>query len=205
MDRKARPGGLTASYSRRRPGSAAAHAGGIAAARAPAFFWTGTAAVLGALLALVAPVAAGGERWDAIRGLPRVAVEVTLSPNHPDLSPEDVRKRIEDGLRRAQPAPALDPGSSDRLHLMVSVRPYSSSDLRGYYLPLSQAYGIGPVRLAVERMAVVPGLGTPTAAQVWQAERQAKGPWRASAAEILELADEVVASFLGDYRRAQGQ
>jgi hypothetical protein len=162
-------------------------------------------AVLAAACALIATGAAGGERWDALRALPRVALEITLSPNHPDLSPEDVRKRIEDGLRHAQPAPAVDPGSSDRLHLVVSVRSYSSADLRGYYLPFSQAYGIGPVRLAVERVAVIPGLGTPMAAQVWQAERQAKGPWRASAAEVLELTDEVVASFLADYRRALGQ
>jgi hypothetical protein len=149
--------------------------------------------------------AAGGERWDALRLLPRVGLEITLSPNHPELSTEDVRKRIEDGLRGAHPAPVLDPASRDRLHLIAAVRRYSSTELRGFYLPLSGSYGIGPVRLAVERVAVIPGLGTPIAAQVWQAERQAKGPWRASAAEVLRLTDEVVASFLGDYRRAQGQ
>jgi hypothetical protein len=40
---------------------------------------------------------------------------------------------------------------------------------------------------------------------VWQAERQAKGPWRSSASEIAELTDELVAAFLVDYRRALGQ
>ena len=45
----------------------------------------------------------------------------------------------------------------------------------------------------------------PVWATVWQTERQAKGPWRSSASEILELADEVVGSFLADYRRAVGQ
>jgi len=82
------------------------------------------------------------------------------------------------------------------------VRSYSSSELRGFYLPLSQTYGIGPVRLAVERPAAIAGLPAPVPAIVWQAERLAKGPWRASAAEILALTDAVLASFLADYRRA---
>ena len=73
------------------------------------------------------------------------------------------------------------------------------------HLPLSQDYGIGPIRLAVERPAAISGLPSPVWATVWQTERQAKGPWRSSASEILELADEVVGSFLADYRRAVGQ
>ena len=135
----------------------------------------------------------------------RVAVDVTVSPNHPDLVVEEVRRRVEDGVRRGQPAPVVETGSAERLHLMVGVRAYSSSELRGFYLPLSQAYGIGPVRLVVERPALVSGLGAPIAVQVWQAERQAKSVWRNSAAEILELTDEVVGAFLMDYRRALGK
>jgi hypothetical protein len=88
---------------------------------------------------------------------------------------------------------------------MIAVRSYSTTDLRGFYLPLSQVYGIGPVRLVVERVGVIPALPMPVAAQVWQTERLAKGPWRNSPTEILELVDEVVASFLGDYGRAHGQ
>jgi hypothetical protein len=149
--------------------------------------------------------AVGGERWYGVQGLARVAVEATVSPTHPDLAVEDVRRRVEETLRRSQFAPAVEAGSAERLHLIVGVRAYSSSDLRGYYLPLSQAYGIGPVRLVVERPAHVIGMAAPVVAQVWQAERQAKGPWRTSAAEILELTDEVVAAFLADYRRALGK
>ena len=134
-----------------------------------------------------------------------MAVDVTVSPNHPDLVVEEVRRRIEDGLRRAQPAPVVETGSADRLHLMVGVRAYSSSELRGFYLPLSQAYGIGPVRLVLERPAQVSGLGAPITVPVWQAERQAKAAWRNSAVEILELTDEVVAAFLLDYQRALGK
>jgi len=162
------------------------------------------AAALVAAVGLAA-VTAAAERWDGLHGLTRVAVEVTFSPNHPDLSADEVKKRVAEALRRTQPAPAVDPASSDRLHLTVAVRSYSSSDLRGYYLPLSQAYGIGPVRLAVERPATIAGLPAPVPAQIWQTERQAKGPWRSSATEILEVTDEVVASFLADYRRALGQ
>ena len=132
-----------------------------------------------------------------------VAVDVTVSPNNPDFVIEEVRRRVETGPA-GQPH-GRETGSAERLHLTVGVRAYSSSELRGFYLPLSQAYGIGPVRLVVERPAQVSGLGAPIAVQVWQAERQAKSVWRNSAAEILELTDEVVAAFLTDYRRAFGK
>ena len=145
------------------------------------------------------------DRWQGLQSLPSVAVEITFSPNHPDLTADEVRPRIEDALVRAKPAPALDPAGADRLHVFISVRSYSSSDLRGYYLPLSQAYGIGPIRLSVERPAAISGLPTPVWATVWQTERLAKGPWRSSAYEVLELVDEVVNSFLADFRRARGQ
>ena len=101
-------------------------------------------------------------------------MDVSVSPNHPDLGVEEVRRRVEDGVRRGQPAPVVETGSAERLHLTVGVRAYSSSELRGFYLPLSQAYGIGPVRLVLERPAQISGLGAPIAVQVWQADRQAK-------------------------------
>jgi len=156
-------------------------------------------------LVTIASLAVGGERWEGLQGVQRVAVEVTVSPNHPDLDLDEVRRRIEDGVRRGQPAPLVETGSAERLHLVVGVRVYSSSELRGYYLPLSQAYGIGPVRLVLERPALVSGVGAPITVQVWQAERQAKSVWRNSAAEILDLTDEVVGAFLMDYRRAVGK
>jgi hypothetical protein len=155
-----------------------------------------------AALAVVAPASDAAERWETIQALPRVAVEVTLSPNHPELLVEDLRRRVADALRRDPVAPAVETQSPERLHLIVAVRAYSSSELRGFYLPLSQSYGIGPVRLVLERPAQVPGLAAPIVVPVWQAERQAKGPWRTSAAQVLELTDEVVAAFLEDYRLA---
>jgi hypothetical protein len=157
------------------------------------------------MLLVLPSLATGGERWEGLQGLPRLAVDVTVSPNHPDLVVEEMRRRVEDGVRRGQPAPIVDMASAERLHLTVGVRAYSSSELRGFYLPLSQAYGIGPVRLVLERPAQVSGLGAPIAVQVWQAERQAKAAWRNSATEILELTDEVIGAFLIDYQRAQGK
>jgi len=157
------------------------------------------------LVSTLAAPAAGAERWEALQALPRVAVEVTLSPEHPDVAPAEVQRRVEEALRRTQPAPLIDPASEDRLHLTAGVRSYSSSELRGFPLPFSGTYGIGPVRLALRRPAAVAGLPNPLLATVWQAERQAKGPWRNSASEILELADEVVAAFLAAYPRAAGQ
>jgi hypothetical protein len=160
--------------------------------------------MLAALLLSLSPAAGAAERWEGLRALPRLALEVTASPAHPDISAEDLRQRVTDALRRAQPAPAIDPASADRLHLRVAVRAYSSAELRGFYLPFSGRYGIGPVRLAVERPAVIPGLSGPVLATTWDAERQARAPWHRSAEEILDLADEVIASFLADYRRAAG-
>jgi hypothetical protein len=153
----------------------------------------------------IASLAIGGERWEGLQGVVRVGVDVSLSPNHPDLVVEEVRRRVEAGVRRGQPAPVVETGSAERLHLTVGVRAYTSSELRGFYLPLSQAYGIGPVRLVLERPAQLSGLGAPITVQVWQAERQAKGAWRNSAAEILDLTDGVVAAFLVDYGRAFGR
>ncbi|HET8579093.1 MAG TPA: hypothetical protein VFO18_18505 [Methylomirabilota bacterium] len=163
-----------------------------------------------ALLLLVSALAASraaaaADRWQGLQSMPNVSVEITFSPNHPDVSADEVRPRILEAIKRATPAPIIDIGSADRLHVLIAVRSYSSSDLRGYYLPLSQAYGIGPIRLTVERPAAISGLPAPVWATVWQAERLAKGPWRSSAYEVLELVDEVVASFLADYRRALGQ
>ena len=169
-------------------------------------------AVLVTVLSLVAMAlagpssrATGGERWEGLQGLQRVAVDVTVSPNHPDLIVEEVRRRVEDGLRRAQPAPVVETGSADRLHLMVGVRAYSSPSFAASTCRCPQAYGIGPVRLVLERPAQVSGLGAPITVPVWQAERQAKAAWRNSAVEILELTDEVVAAFLLDYQRALGK
>ena len=155
------------------------------------------------LLDLVAPGAARVDAaWPGLRGVKRVAVEVVFAPDHPLLAPEVVEKRLEDALLASPTAPKPDPRSTDRLRLVVAVRQVTSSDLRGYYLPWSGYYGVGTVRLAVERQMVVPG-SPPSAAVpaiVWQVERQALGPWRRSRDEIMALVDDLVATLIEDMR-----
>ena len=165
------------------------------------------ALLLGLLLALLlGMLVAGAARvdaaWPGLRGVKRVAIEVVFSPDHPQLAPEVVEKRLEDALLASPAAPKPDPRSTDRLRLVVAVRQVTSSDLRGYYLPWSGYYGVGTVRLAVERQMVVPG--SPPAAAipaiVWQVDRQALGPWRRSRDEIMALIDDLVATLIEDMR-----
>jgi hypothetical protein len=140
-----------------------------------------------------------------LQGLRRVAVEITFSPAHAGVPADDAQSRIEDVLRWSLPtAPAVDARSPDRLRLTISVREVSSSELRGFYLPFSGSYGIGLVRLAVERMVTVPGAQMPVRAAVWQVERHTRASWRASADEILGLAEDLAELFVEDYRRALG-
>jgi hypothetical protein len=158
---------------------------------------------LGLLLGLLAAGAARVDAaWPGLRGVKRVAIEVVFSPDHPQLAPEVVEKRLEDALLASPAAPKPDPRSTDRLRLVVAVRQVTSSDLRGYYLPWSGYYGVGTVRLAVERQMVVPG--SPPAAAipaiVWQVDRQALGPWRRSRDEIMALIDDLVATLIEDMR-----
>ena len=160
-------------------------------------------------LVLAAPAAEGA--WPGLKGLKRVAIEVVFTPDHPQLAPEVVEKRLEDVLLANPNAPRPDAKSADRLRLVVAVREVSGNDLRGFYLPMSGTYGIGSVRLAVERQVIVVGeptragagpvaSGAPIPALVWQVERQARGPWRRSGQEIMALIDDLVATFVEDLR-----
>ena len=153
------------------------------------------------LLDLAAPGAARVDAaWPGLRGVKRVAVEVVFAPDHPLLAPEVVEKRVEDALLANPVAPKPDPRSTDRLRLVVSVRQVTSNDLRGYYLPMSGDYGVGLVRLAVERQMIVPGAlpNSAVPAIVWQVERQALGPWRRSREQIMALIDDLIATLIDD-------
>lgn len=147
--------------------------------------------------------------WPGLKGVKRVGIEVVFTPDHPQLAPEVVEKRLEDALLANPAAPRPDPKSTDRLRLVVAVREVSGNDLRGFYLPMSGTYGIGTVRLAVERQVVVVGergtaaggaIPAPIPAVVWQVDRQAHGPWRRSGAEVMALVDDLVATFVEDLR-----
>jgi hypothetical protein len=158
----------------------------------------------------VALLASGADAaWPGLKGVKRVGIEVVFTPDHPQLAPEVVEKRLEDALLANPAAPRPDPKSTDRLRLVVAVREVSGNDLRGFYLPMSGTYGIGTVRLAVERQVVVVGergtaaggaIPAPIPAVVWQVDRQAHGPWRRSGAEVMALVDDLVATFVEDLR-----
>src|SRR5262244_3857230 len=110
---------------------------------------------LGMAPALPLPAAdaagAAAAAWPGLRGLRRVSIEVIFTPDHPQLAPEVVEKRLEDALLASPNAPAPDSKSPDRLRLVIAVREVSGNELRGFYLPMSGTYGIGSVRLTVER------------------------------------------------------
>ena len=154
------------------------------------------------------PVAGSGaeaaeESVRGLQGLRRVAVEIAFSPAHPGVPADEAQSRIEETLRGSLPtAPILDARSPDRLRLTIAVREVSSTELRGFYLPFSGSYGIGLVRLAAERMVTAPGMAAPVRAVVWQVERHTRATWRASADEILGIAEDLAEMFVEDYRRA---
>jgi hypothetical protein len=150
------------------------------------------------------PAEAADEMVRGLQGLRRVAVEIAFSPAHPGVPVDDAQARVEEVLRGSLPgAPIVDGRSPERLRLMISVREVSSSELRGFYLPFSGSYGIGLVRLAMERMVTLPGVPVPVRAVVWQVERHARVAWRLSATEILDIAEDLAEAFVEDYRRAQ--
>src|SRR5438093_70145 len=162
-----------------------------------------TASALTLLLALVAGLvrAAAAEPAHALVGLGPIGLDVELDPSQESLSAERLARRIHARLSEGAPALPLAPVGRDRLRLTVAVRPYGATTLRGFWLPFSGTYGIGPVRLSLERLTTVVGVPEPVRASVWPAERQAAGPWRESPAEILKLLDQTPAEFPDAYRR----
>jgi hypothetical protein len=153
------------------------------------------------LLAAASVSLAAAEPARGLAGLTTIGVDVELDPSQESLSSEQLARRIDARLRAAAPALTLDPASLTRLRLSIVVRPYSATTLRGFWLPFSGTYGIGPVRLSVERTAMVTGMSTPLVVSVWHTERQAAGPWRESPAEIFKLLDEALSDFLDAYHR----
>jgi hypothetical protein len=161
------------------------------------------ALALSMALLLAAPLVgrAAAEPAAALVGLTTIGVDVELDPSQESLSKEELARRMEARLRAAAPALTLDPASPARLRLTVLVRPYNATALRGFWLPFSGTYGIGPVRLSVERPATVAGVSAPLRVSVWHVERQAAGPWHQSPAEIFKLLDQALSDFLEAFRR----
>lgn len=161
--------------------------------------------VLAALLVATAAGAQATHPAAGLRALPRVAIELALTPDLAELE-EDLEQRMERALREHPAAPTLDGASPHKLRLVATVRAQGASELRGFWLPFSGTYAIGHVRLEVEREVTLPG-PTPSPAVpaiVWQAERLIARPWRQVATGVGDAVDELLAAFLADYRRARG-
>jgi hypothetical protein len=85
------------------------------------------------------------------------------------------------------------------VRLRVFVEPVSATTLRGFWLPFSGTYGVGGVRLAVERVVTHENAPRAFTAVVWQTERAVGAPWRATDQEVVRLLDEMV----GELRAAR--
>ena len=154
--------------------------------------------VVGAALGTSAAASAQG-----LAGLRRVSLAIDLQYPIDTLSVEDLLGKLEEGLRQTEPAMSVNESAADRLRLTIAVRPLSATALRGYWLPFSGTYGIGPVILELERMVTVPGSTAPFPAIVWQAERIASGPWRTAPVEVMRLLDELIGQWQGARRQAR--
>jgi hypothetical protein len=154
-------------------------------------------------LAIALGMASPSPAADAPGGLVslrRVSVLVDLEHPIDPVSVEDLLARVEEALRGADPPLAIHEAVTDRIRLIVAVGPVSATTLRGFWLPLSGTYGIGSVRLAVERLVTLPGTPRPLAATVWQTERRVAVPWRTIGQETMHIVGEVLAELL-DARR----
>jgi hypothetical protein len=152
-----------------------------------------------ALVTLATPAA---PQLGGLARLRHVDVAVHLDHALDVLTAEDLLARLQDGLGRGEPPLAVSDGATDRIRLVVAVQPTSATALRGFWLPFSGTYGVGAVRLAVERLVTIPGLARPVPAVVWQTERIVGAPWRATEREIVRLLDEMVAELLTARREA---
>ena len=152
---------------------------------------------------LVTGVAHAAGPPGGLTGLERVAVRVEGTADVAATLSAELQQRIADALRRPPRGVHIDPASPDVLRLTVGIRSLSSATLRGFNLPFSGTYGVGPVRLALQRRVVVGGVSD-VLATVWEDERQAAGPWRGVAAQARRLTDELVDAFLAAYRAKLG-
>jgi hypothetical protein len=166
-----------------------------------------TTVLLLALLVVSPTCVSAQDSARGLRGLARVALDLSLTPDVVDLR-DEIEQRIEQALREHQPAPAPTPESADKLRVVVAVQAKNATELRGFWLPFSGLYAIGYVRLEVERPLPLAGStppASPVPAIVWQADRLVSAPWRRVADEIFGAVEKLLEVFLADYRRARGR
>lgn len=149
-------------------------------------------ALIGGLtLALAAGAASGA--GNVLDDITRLAVSVSMEQPVDGASPDHLARRVVAFLAELRPTVVVDETSRERLHLTVSVRSYSSSTLRGFPLPFSGRYGIGTVRLSLERPVHLTGSSSrTTAAIVWQRERPVATRWQATATAVAAAVSELL-------------
>lgn len=158
-------------------------------------------AALGVALVLATPPGGSAGAEPRLAGLTRADVRLDVSAPLTPLA-ADLARQLEERLAGATPPLELEPASPDRIRLVVGVVPVRATRLRGFWLPFSGTYGLGAVRLAVERPALAAGWSEPQPVVVWQAERQAAGPWSRTAGEVTGLVDELITELLEQRSRA---
>lgn len=157
--------------------------------------YSGRGALLAALVLMTAGLATAEDRVSPT-GLRHVSLSVDVAHPLPAMTAANLTAHLVVALREAAPAITIQDRAVDRLRLTVSVHPMSATTLRGFWLPFSGTYGIGTLRLAVERTVTLPGVPRPVPAIVWQAERAVGGPWRMTDRLIVGLLDEMVAELV---------
>jgi hypothetical protein len=156
--------------------------------------------LLGALVVMVAGAATADERASLIQ-LRQVSLGVEIEHPLPTMTVDDLTAHVVTSLREAEPLLVTREGLTDRIRVIVSVRPMSATTLRGFWLPFSGTYGIGAVRLAVERLVNLPGAPRPFPALVWETERVVGSSWQATDREIARLVDEMVREMVATRRQ----
>jgi hypothetical protein len=150
-----------------------------------------------ALVMMVSPVAAG-----VLDGVVRIGVSVDMEQPLEGVAADALQQRLAASVPDLAPGLTVDAASTDRLRLTVSVRPYSSTALRGFYLPFSATYAIGTVRLGVERAVQLPERAATTVpAIVWQRQRVVATRWAEAGTAVhgamVDLVEALKAAVVG--------
>ena len=161
----------------------------------------GVRALLGAVT-LALTVALTSSMADVLDGITRVAVSIDVRPPIDGVSGAELARRVGAFVAKLEPPLSPDDRSADRLQLTITVRSYSSSELRGFPLPFSGTYAIGTVRLALHRdVEVVGGPGHIVSASVWERERQIA----TRRSDARGAVDRAVDDLLNDLRDLRGR
>jgi hypothetical protein len=148
------------------------------------------------LAAVVAASPVSADEPVRLARLHRMSLAVEIVYPLPGLAAADLGARVARALRGATPPLTIEHGLSDRLRVRVAVRPVNATTLRGFWLPFSGTYGVGSVRLAVERAVTSSGAAHAFPATVWQTDRIVGAAWGQTDREVGRLVDEMVEEFV---------